>query len=697
MTFMQDRELSWLHFNQRVLEEAADPRIPLLERLKFVAIFCSNLDEFFMVRCGSLYDLSLVEPKHKDHRSFMTPGEELDAIYSVVADLYPKKDEVEKNINHTLESLHMARLSKSQLNKKQLKWMEDYFDSQVAPLLSALILDWQHPFPHLLNKAQYIIVRLKEKDKEVFGIVPVPDYLTRVIYVPDMQGSYLLVEHMIYHMVHKVFNSYEILSKSIIRVTRNADINLNTQEMDEDEDYRDYMKTILKKRKRLAPIRLEYYKHIDKETKEYLAKQLNLKEDQMFESRTTMEMSHVFDVIDHAPKNLAKPLLYELYTPNACQNYIPELPIIPQVLAHDLILFYPFEDIDIFLKLLNEASQSKQVVSIKITIYRLAKNSKIVHALQNAAENGIEVTVLMELRARFDEQHNISAAQELEQAGCTIIYGFEKYKVHSKLLQIVLKTHKGMKTITQIGTGNYNEKTSRMYTDISYITARSEIGLDAQHFFQNMSLSDVHGKYNQLWVSPNQLKHCVLQAIDEQIERAQSHQNAFIALKMNSMTDVQIMEKLQKASCAGVKIHMIIRGICCILPGIEGQTENIEVHSIVGRFLEHSRIYWFGPNEDCKVYISSADFMTRNTEKRVEVASPILDASCKALVMKYFEDQWRDNVKTRIILPDGSYTAINSTDEPYDYQDAYIRKEYHPETEIKGLKAFLKKLKLLHH
>lgn len=697
MTFMQDRELSWLYFNQRVLEEAADPRIPLLERLKFVAIFCSNLDEFFMVRCGSLYDLSLVEPKHKDHRSFMTPGEELDAIYSVVADLYPKKDEVEKNINHTLESLHMARLSKSQLNKKQLKWMEDYFDSQVAPLLSALILDWQHPFPHLLNKAQYIIVRLKEKDKEVFGIVPVPDYLTRVIYVPDMQGSYVLVEHMIYHMVHKVFNSYEILSKSIIRVTRNADINLNTQEMDEDEDYRDYMKTILKKRKRLAPIRLEYYKHIDKETKEYLAKQLNLKEEQMFESRTTMEMSHVFDVIDHAPKNLAKPLLYESYTPNACQNYIPELPIIPQVLAHDLILFYPFEDIDIFLKLLNEASQSKQVVSIKITIYRLAKNSKIVHALKNAAENGIEVTVLMELRARFDEQHNISAAQELEQAGCTIIYGFEKYKVHSKLLQIVLKTHKGMKTITQIGTGNYNEKTSRMYTDISYITARSEIGLDAQHFFQNMSLSDVHGKYNQLWVSPNQLKHCVLQAIDEQIERAQSHQKAFIALKMNSMTDVQIMEKLQKASCAGVKIHMIIRGICCILPGIEGQTENIEVHSIVGRFLEHSRIYWFGPKEDCKVYISSADFMTRNTEKRVEVASPILDASCKALVMKYFEDQWRDNVKTRIILPDGSYTAINSTDEPYDYQDAYIRKEYHPETEIKGLKAFLKKLKLLHH
>ena len=674
-TYMQDRELSWLRFNERVLEEAADPRVPLLERLKFVSIFVSNLDEFFMVRCGSLYDLSLVEPTHSDHRSKMTPSEELDAIYSRVAQLYPKKDEVIQNINQTLESLHMARLSKKDLNKKQSKWMESYFDSEVAPLLSALILDWQHPFPHLMNKAQYIVVRLKNKENETFGIVPVPEYLDRIIYVPEMQGSYILLEHLIYHMAEKVFPSHEVLSKTIIRVTRNADINLNPKEMDEDDDYRNYMKKILKKRNRLAPIRLEYYKHLDDQIKEYLMKQLNIQEKQIFESHTSMEMSHVFGLIDQAPKNFTQPLLYKDYKPNPCANVDLNQLLIPQVLQKDLILFYPYEDIDIFLKLLDEASTSRQVVSIKITIYRLAKHSKIVRALQRAAENGIAVTVLMELRARFDEQHNITAAQDLEEAGCTIIYGFEKYKVHSKLLQIVLKTHKGMKTITQIGTGNYNEKTSRMYTDISYITARDGIGSDAQHFFQNMSLSDVNGSYSYLWVSPNQLKRCVIHQINEQIERAKKDEEAYIAIKMNSMTDVEIMKKLKEASQAGVKIQMIIRGITCLLPGIEGQTDNIEVHSIVGRFLEHSRIYWFGPEEDCKVYISSADFMTRNTEKRVEVACPIVDKDCKKQVMEYFKDQWRDNVKTRVMQKDGTYKCIETMEDAYDYQDAYIRKE----------------------
>ncbi len=674
-TFMQDRELSWLRFNERVLEEAADPRVPLLERLKFVSIFVSNLDEFFMVRCGSLYDLSLVEPNHKDHRSKMTPSQELNAIYREVANLYPKKDEVMKNINQTLESLHMARLSKKNLNKKQLKWMEGYFEAQVAPMLSAIILGVQHPFPHLENKAQYIFVRLKTKEKESYGLVPVPNYLDRIIAVPEMQGSYILLEHLIYHMVDRIFSNCEVLSKTIVRVTRNADINLNAKEMDEDDDYRSYMSHILKKRRRLAPIRMEYYKHLDKECKDYLMKKLDLQANQIFESHTPLEMNYVFELIDQIPKNLKQPLLYKDYKPNACQNLNLNQKLIPQILQKDVILFYPFEDISIFLKLLDEASNSKHVVSIKITIYRLAKHSRIVRALQRASENGIEVTVLMELRARFDEQHNITAAQELEEAGCTVIYGFEQYKVHSKVLQIVLKTHKGMKTITQIGTGNYNEKTSRMYTDISYITGRDGIGMDGGHFFQNMAISDVNGKYSYLWVSPNQLKRCVLSHIDEQIERAKLNEEAFIALKMNSMTDVEIMQRLKEASQAGVKVHMIIRGICCILPGIEGLTENIEVHSIVGRFLEHSRIYWFGPKEQCKIYISSADFMTRNTEKRVEVACPIVDQDCKKLVMEYFEDQWRDNVKTRIMQKDGTYQQVETMAEAYDYQDAYIRKK----------------------
>ena len=697
MKITQNREISWLQFNKRVLEEAADPRVPLLERAKFLSIFTSNLDEFYMIRCGSLYDLSLIDNTKIDKKSGMIPSEQLDAIFAESNNLYKIRDNVYKDINHTLNALHLSCVSYKTLSKGQEKFVKDYFDTDIAPLLSPRIIDSHHPFPHLVNKAQYLFLEINEDGNKHFALIPVPDFANRIVYIPNYGHCYMLIEQIMFHCIERLFKNCKVLNKTIVRITRNADINLNEDQIDDDDDYREYMKHILKKRNRLAPIRLEIYKEIHSDSLEYLCSHLSLRKEQVFISKCPLELSHIFKMIDLAPTIDKTPLLYKTFTPQSNPLLTPELPCIPQIMDHDVLLFYPYQSMDGFLKLLKEASEDKHVVSIKITIYRLAKHSKIVRYLCRAAENGKNVTVLMELKARFDEQNNISAAEELEESGCHILYGFENYKVHSKICLITYKDKNEFKYITQIGTGNYNEKTSRMYTDISYITARSEIGLDAQHFFQNMSLSDVHGKYNQLWVSPNQLKHCVLQAIDEQIERAQSHQNAFIALKMNSMTDVQIMEKLQKASCAGVKIHMIIRGICCILPGIEGQTENIEVHSIVGRFLEHSRIYWFGPKEDCKVYISSADFMTRNTEKRVEVASPILDASCKALVMKYFEDQWRDNVKTRIILPDGSYTAINSTDEPYDYQDAYIRKEYHPETEIKGLKAFLKKLKLLHH
>ena len=697
MKITQNREISWLQFNKRVLEEAADPRVPLLERAKFLSIFTSNLDEFYMIRCGSLYDLSLIDNTKIDKKSGMIPSEQLDAIFAESNNLYKIRDNVYKDINHTLNALHLSCVSYKTLSKGQEKFVKDYFDTDIAPLLSPQIIDSHHPFPHLVNKAQYLFLEINEDGNKHFALIPVPDFANRIVYIPNYGHCYMLIEQIMFHCIERLFKNCKVLNKTIVRITRNADINLNEDQIDDDDDYREYMKHILKKRNRLAPIRLEIYKEIHSDSLEYLCSHLSLRKEQVFISKCPLELSHIFKMIDLAPTIDKTPLLYKTFTPQSNPLLTPELPCIPQIMDHDVLLFYPYQSMDGFLKLLKEASEDKHVVSIKITIYRLAKHSKIVRYLCRAAENGKNVTVLMELKARFDEQNNISAAEELEESGCHILYGFENYKVHSKICLITYKDKNEFKYITQIGTGNYNEKTSRMYTDISYITARSEIGLDAQHFFQNMSLSDVHGKYNQLWVSPNQLKHCVLQAIDEQIERAQSHQNAFIALKMNSMTDVQIMEKLQKASCAGVKIHMIIRGICCILPGIEGQTENIEVHSIVGRFLEHSRIYWFGPKEDCKVYISSADFMTRNTEKRVEVASPILDASCKALVMKYFEDQWRDNVKTRIILPDGSYTAINSTDEPYDYQDAYIRKEYHPETEIKGLKAFLKKLKLLHH
>ena len=672
--FMQNRELSWLRFNERVLEEASDVDTPLLERLKFLSIFVSNLDEFFMVRCGSLYDLSLVQMSHIDRRTGMNPSEELDAIYDAVADLYPKKDQIELKINHELESLNMSCLTKKKLTKTQYKWLEQYFESDIAPHLSAFIIDWQHPMPNLSNKAQYVFVHLTKKDQTNFGIVPIPEYMSRIIYIPGAEGNYVLLEQLVYWMADRIFKSKHILCKTIIRLTRNADINLNGNQMDENEDYLTFMKKVLKKRQRLAPIRLEYYKHIDEDMKSYLIYQLNIQEKQVFESRTTMELNYVFDLIAQAPKSISEGALYQQYPIKPCPDLNVNQDIIPQVLQRDYVLFYPYEDVDIFLRLLREASRSRKVVSIKITIYRLARDSQVVQALQEASENGIDVTVLIEIRARFDEQNNIEAAQQLKKAGCTVIYGFEKYKVHSKVLQIEFKSRSGLKAITQIGTGNYNESTCRQYTDICYMTAREDIANDARSFFQNLYLSNVNARYSKLWVSPYCLKLNVLSAIDEQIQRAKRGQEAYIGLKMNSMTDIAIMKKLQEASQAGVQIQMIIRGICCLLPGIEGQTQNIEVHSIVGRFLEHSRIYIFGPKKACNLYISSADFMTRNTERRVEVACPIYDVDSKNRIITYFEDQWRDNVKTRVMQKDGTYAKVKASNQLYNYQDAYLRK-----------------------
>ncbi|WP_183327806.1 polyphosphate kinase 1 [Catenisphaera adipataccumulans] len=679
--YTQNRELSWLRFNERVLEEAADPRVPLLERLKFISIYTSNLDEFFMVRCGSLYDLSLVDPENHDKRSGMTPAEQLNAIFKQVDKLCPVKDDVLKNINETLVSLHMARIENKQLTKKQQKFVRHYFDTQIYSMLSPQVIDNRHPFPHLMNKAQYIIVRLKEgKNDMQFGIIPVPDFLDRIIYLPEAQGDYVLLEHVIYHQVERIFSEDNIVSKSIIRVTRNADINLNEKEIDEDEDYREYMKKILKKRDRLAPIRLEYYRTMDDETTAFLCEKLNLKPNQVFCSKSPMEMDYFFDLIDQAPNVLTKPLLYKPFEPQKKCSLDLDRPLIPQLLQHDELLFYPYQSIDIFLDLLMEAAHDKNVLSIKITIYRLAKNSRIVNALVEAAENGKEVIVLMELRARFDEKHNIQEAQILEEAGCKILYGFEDLKVHSKVMQFTVKTRKQIRTITQIGTGNYNEKTSKQYTDISYITGREDIGADGTAFFRNLLMSNLEGQYDHLLVSPFQLKEAVMKMMDEQIEKASSGQQAKIYLKMNSITDVDLINKIQEASSAGVEIRMVVRGICCILPGVPGYAENLHIISIVGRYLEHSRIYAFGNDDDMKVYISSADFMTRNTEKRVEVACPIYDEKLKKRVLEYFKLQLRDNIKARQMQSDGTYKAIETMDAPLDSQNECMRlaEEMHP-------------------
>lgn len=694
--FTQNRELSWLKFNQRVLEEAADPRVPLLERVKFLAIFTSNLDEFFMVRCGSLYDLSLVNGQQIDKKSGMTPAQQLDAIYEEAHKLYEMRDGITKNINSTLESIHISSLTKKQLTKKQLKFIHQYFDVQIFPVLSPQIIDTHHPFPHLMNKALYIFVEVKENDTIMRGIIPVPSFLKRIVYVPDTDGNYMLLEQIILHNVEKLFSQSTIVSKTIIRVTRNADINLDEKEIDEDEDYRQYMKKILKKRGRLAPIRLELYKEAPESVVTYLCDELHLKKNQVFVSKTPLEMNHVYDVIDQAPSVKTTPLLYKPFTPQPNEYLRLNKPIIDQVLDHDALLFYPFHDMEPFLLLLKEAAENPEVKSIKITIYRLANHSRIVRYLARAAENGKEVTALMELRARFDEKHNIEAAELLEEAGCTVIYGFENYKVHSKICMITLQNKKGeWKTITQIGTGNYNEKTSKMYTDISYITAKPSIGKDAIAFFQNMSLSNLEGEYDHLIVSPHSLKQTCLALMDEQIQQAKAQKEAQILLKMNSLTDLDIIKKLQEASAAGVKIKMVIRGICCILPNLKGLTDNIEIYSIVGRFLEHSRIYCFGCGNQQKVYISSADFMTRNTEKRVEIGCPIEDENLKQELIEYFNILLKDNVKTRKLCGNGEYVKMDTSGDPFIAQEYCMQKAVEEADQLPGEEgiSWLDKLK----
>ena len=672
--FTQNREISWLKFNQRVLEEAADPRVPLLERLKFLAIFTSNLDEFFMVRAGSLMDMALVDNKTVDAKSGMTYAEQLNAIFEESARLYKMRDNIVKNLSNTLNEVHIWPRSWKNLNKKQTKQVTAVFEKELAPLLAPQIIDIHHPFPFLINKELYIFFRIIENGKTRYGIVPIPSYLPRVIYLNEEKTEFILTESVIYALLDRLFTKAIIPFKTIIRVTRNADINLNAQDIEDDEDYRSFMKTILKKRLRLSPIRLEVYHHIDPEALNYLCQQLHLEKNQVFISkRSPLDLSYLFGLIDDLPAQIRNALSYKPFTPQTNSRLNPESPVIDQVLKQDLLLSYPYEDIDEFIRLLKEAASDERVLSISITIYRLARNSKVVKYLCRAAENGKNVTVLMELRARFDEQHNIQAAERLEESGVNVFYGFENFKVHSKLLLITLKTRNGLRTITQIGTGNYNEKTSHQYTDLSLITASPEIGKDATDFFRNMNTANLEGVYGKLIVSPFKLKEAIIHMLDEQIELAKSGQPARAWFKMNSLTDLDLIVKLSEASQAGVQIRMIIRGICCLLPGLEGYTENIEIHSIVGRFLEHGRIYIFGYDPHEKVYIASADFMTRNTERRVEVGAPVEDPDLKKELIDYFELQFADNVKGRKLLPSGFYSTLPSdTGELVESQEQFI-------------------------
>ncbi len=673
--YYDNRELSWLKFNERVLEEAQDKNVPLCERLMFTAIFQSNLDEFFMVRVGSLYDQTLVDADVRENKTDMTCAEQLEAIFRRVAELNPIRDNAYNGVMAELEKHGVEQVNFKMLSKEEESYLKVYFTTEILPLISPQVIDKRHPFPFLKNKEIYAVAQLEAKNSVTIGLVPASGTFSRIIFLPGSKNRFMLVEELILHYMPLIFENYKVLDKSLMRITRNADINMEEALYDHDVDLRDVMSDLLKKRKKLSPVRMELSRKLGQTAVAYLCEKLELKHNQIFRLKTPLDLSFVYALRGRLEENL--PLLFygRADPQNSCE-LIHNEPILPQIQKRDIILSYPFESIKPFLKMLMEAAIDPSVVSIKITLYRVASNSKVIDALIAAAENGKDVLVLVELRARFDEENNIGWSQRLEHAGCNVIYGPESLKVHSKLLLITRKTANGIRYITQIGTGNYNEKTSALYTDLSLLTANQEIGAEALTVFNALSTNTLVEHTNNLLVAPLCLQNRVIEMINAEIKAAQRGEEAFIGLKLNSLTDKKLIDKLVEASQAGVKIRMVVRGICCLVAGVEGYTENIEITSIVGRYLEHSRIYIFGTEERRKIYISSADFMTRNTLRRVEVAAPILDSHVRERIMHIFDVLTSDNVKARRMLPDSTYIHVETEGTPVDSQAAFIKEAY---------------------
>lgn len=681
--FTQNRELSWLRFNERVLMEATDETVPLLERLKFIAIFTSNLDEFFMIRVGSLFDLSHFKTHTIDQKSGWTPGEQLTHIYEAVRVLYARRQQIYQEVEQQLRVHGICQLHYDELAETEVKFVRQYFKSSIAPILSPQIVDTHHPFPHLQNKALHIGAWLKYKNNPMFAVIPVPAALPEVIFLPGGETRYIRTEEVILEHVSQIFKSDTILEKTVFCVTRNADINPDDEAFDFDsDDFRGKMKKLLRQRQRLAPVRLELSRPISETFLKYLKEHLPVTQEQVYVTNAPLKMGYAFALPAKLSENKRRALTDAPFTPGVPHGVRLNAPITPQVQAHDILLSYPFEGMDTFLHLIRESAYDPDVISIKITIYRLARKAKLVEYLCAAAEAGKDVTAFIELRARFDEQNNIDWSERLEDAGCTVIYGVENYKVHSKVCLITRRSQGSVQYITQVGTGNYNEKTALQYTDLSLITANPAIGQDANHFFQNLAIGNVSGQYEHLMVAPSSLKTGIIREIDREIAKRGEGR---IFIKMNAITDIDLIEKLKQASCAGVRVRMIVRGICCILPDIPEKTENIEVISIVGRFLEHSRVYCFGQGNDERMYIASADFMTRNTEKRVEVACPIYDQAVREKIHYLMDTCWADNVKARALQRDGSYRTRPIRETPIDSQQMLMAKALEPDDQTADL------------
>lgn len=675
--YMMNRELSWLKFNERVLNEAGNPKVPLAERLTFVSIYQSNLDEFYRVRVGTLMDQMDVSEVVRENKTNMTSEEQVKAIIRATRELEEKKTVIYEQLMGELEPKGIRLINFNKLSAEEGKILEEYFDREIAPYLSANIVSKQQPFPFLKNKDIYAVALLESKGgKTRTAIIPCSNNVfRRLIDIPTRKGTFLLSEELILQFLPKFFKNYSVKEKSLIRVTRNADIDTEMI-YDEDLDYRDAMENLIKERKRMNPVRMEFTGTLNKKMMHALCKTIHVEKEHVFRSEVPLDLSFVFAIQSYLKNTNAGELFYPRRTPRPTPQLNDKKSLIPQILEKDVLLSYPFESMKSFINLLYEAAEDESVVSIKMTLYRLANKSQIVDALVEAAENGKEVVVLVELRARFDEENNIEYSRKLEEAGCHVIYGLNGYKVHSKLCLISRKTEQGVSYVTQIGTGNYNEKTSALYTDLSLITGNQEIGKEAAEVFAALLRGETVEETHLLLVAPKCLQNKVLDMIEEEIQHVKNGEEGYIGIKINSLTDKVIISKLVEASRAGVKIEMIVRGICCLIPGVKGYTENITVISIVGRFLEHSRIYRFGTKERENVYIASADFMTRNTLRRVEVAAPVLDERLKNQLDWMFETMMKDDEKGKCLTEKGIYVDRNLHVQKLNSQECFYEAAY---------------------
>ena len=675
-SYTQNRELSWLRFNRRVLEEAADKNVPILERLKFVSIFSTNLDEFFMIRVGSLFDIASVNPDHIDNKSGMTPDQQLGRIYRVMPGLIERKRRIYSSVCSELEAQGIEDVSYENLTGEEKRFAEKYFYNEILPILSPQVIDNRHPKPHFESKHLYIASLVRDKnDRKSIAFVPVPQVLPQVVMLNE-EGRFIRTENIIFHRAHELYGKYKQEEACIISVTRNADVSFDSEKFEDTEtDFRSYVKKLLKKRSTLAIVRLEIGQSISDVFVKELLKMIQVEKHQIYVDKTPLNMKYVFELESKLSEKISKRISYVPYVPKWPADLNENISVMEQIRQKDRMLFFPFDSVDPFIKLLNEAADGDDVISIKITIYRLASSSKIVRALCRAAENGKEVVVLMELRARFDEENNIAWSKMLEDAGCKVIYGIDNYKCHSKICLITSHKRGRYSYITQLGTGNYNEKTNAMYTDISIMTANDEIGRDGTAFFRNMLTDNLEGNYSQLLVAPKGIKPALLDLIDEEMQKGTE---GYICMKVNSVTDRDVIDKLAEASRAGVDIQLIVRGICCIRPGIAEETENVSVTSIVGRFLEHARIYCFGKGDAVKLYISSADLMTRNLKRRVEIATPVYDEDIKKQLLHILSVQLSDKAKASFLQPDGSYIRkCEGEPEPFDSQQTFMDTTLH--------------------